>query len=251
MELPCYNLTSQKKTSYKVKTSLLDETRINANLLKFVYNAHLANLRRNLAVVKNRSDVRGGGRKPYRQKGTGQARAGTIRSPLWRGGGVVFGPSGQENYKQKVNRRIKRLAQRQALSLQKEKIIVLESLPTDGRTKTFQDLFAKLKLKRNILLIDNQGSTKSRLAVQNMSQVELIGSSYLNTFRILNADHLVFSRQTLDDLEQSWQVAAKKEEGSESWASLSFRSWVKKATIWQRNLTPTFSKSTPVSARLT
>ena len=205
MTLPCYSATGQKKPPYKVKTPLLAATRINPNLLKFVYNAHLSNQRRNLAVVKNRSDVRGGGRKPWQQKGTGRARVGTIRSPLWRGGGVVFGPSGEENYRQKVNRKTQRLAQSQALNLKKDKIIVLEGLPTDGRTKTLIDLLQSLKLKRRILLIDDQASAELRLAAQNLAEVELTRSSYLNTFRILNADYLVFTKATLTELEQNWQ----------------------------------------------
>ena len=214
MTLPCYNVTGQKKAAYKVQTSLLAEKRVNPNLLKFVYNAHLANLRRNLAVVKNRSHVRGGGRKPWQQKGTGRARVGTIRSPLWRGGGVVFGPSGQENYRQKINRKTRWLAQRQALSLKKEKIIVVESLPSDGRSKTLADLFKSLKLERRILLIDNKSDPNLRLAAKNLAGVELIASSYLNTFRILNADHLLFEKQTFADLEESWSSPATAKAGA-------------------------------------
>src|SRR6266545_1054603 len=89
----------------------------NHNLLKIAYLAYLANGRPNLAITKKRGEVRGGGAKPWRQKGTGRARVGSSRNPLWRGGGIAFGPTGNENYSHKINTKTKREAIRQALSL--------------------------------------------------------------------------------------------------------------------------------------
>src|SRR5580704_17231797 len=94
-------------------------------LLQSAYVAYLANGRQNLAVTKTRGDVRGGGRKPWRQKGTGRARFGSIRNPIWRGGGIAFGPTGLENYSKAMNIKAKRLALRQALSLQANTIKVI------------------------------------------------------------------------------------------------------------------------------
>src|SRR3989344_4341487 len=93
----------------------------NHQLLKEAYLAHLSNSRSNLAKTKKRGEVRGGGAKPWRQKGTGRARVGSIRSPIWTGGGVTFGPTGSENYNRRINTKAKRQALRQALSLAAEK----------------------------------------------------------------------------------------------------------------------------------
>src|SRR3989344_6954088 len=101
----------------------------NHQLLKEVYLAYLANNRSNLAKTKKRGEVRGGGAKPWRQKGTGRARAGSIRSPLWTGGGVTFGPTGSESYGRKINTKVKRLELRKALSIaaENDKIKIIET----------------------------------------------------------------------------------------------------------------------------
>src|SRR5581483_9423334 len=124
----------------------------NHTLLKEAYVAYLGNGRLSLATTKTRGEVSGGGKKPWRQKGTGRARFGSSRNPIWRGGGIVFGPTGEENYTKKLPTEAKRLAIRQALSLASadNKIVVVEKLVSkEGKTAELAKLLAKLGLKRN------------------------------------------------------------------------------------------------------
>src|ERR1700712_157142 len=119
----------------------------NHELLKAAYVAYLANGRENLAVTKTRGMVRGGGKKPWKQKGTGRARFGSSRVPIWRGGGITFGPTGEENYSKQLNTKAKRLAIRQALSLASTagKISVIEDIVVkDGKTAELAKLLTKI-----------------------------------------------------------------------------------------------------------
>src|SRR5690348_8589530 len=122
----------------------------NHELLKLAYNAYLANGRDNLAQTKTRGLVSGGGKKPWRQKGTGRARFGSSRNPIWRGGGIAFGPTGEENYSIKVNLSAKRQALRQALSLaaSENRIFVIESFENkDAKVAATAKLFGKIEAK--------------------------------------------------------------------------------------------------------
>src|SRR5439155_1384826 len=122
------------------------------DLLKEAYIAHQANARENSAITKTRGLIRGGGRKPWKQKGTGRARFGSSRNPIWRGGGIVFGPTGEENYRKELNSKAKRLAVRQALSLANtaNKLIVMEDIVSkEGKTAELAKLLAKIGAQRN------------------------------------------------------------------------------------------------------
>lgn len=203
MTLPHYSSKGVKQTEQNVSDDIFSLSKTNHTLLKNAYLHYLNQKRVNLAKVKNRSDVRGGGRKPWRQKGTGRARVSTIRSPLWRGGGVVFGPSGQENYKTKINKKAKALALKQALTLKKTQILSLKSLPEDGKTATLSKLlFKTLKLNKKILIIDSKFDQSIRLAARNLQDVSLSDVAYLNVFKILNANWLVFTPEALESLQE-------------------------------------------------
>src|SRR5258708_2202572 len=115
-------------TAAKLDSAVFGVETKNHELLKTAYMAYLANGRRNLAVTKTRGLIRGGGRKPWRQKGTGRARFGSSRNPIWRGGGITFGPTGQENYTKQLNVKAKRQALRQALSLKADRVVVIEDV---------------------------------------------------------------------------------------------------------------------------
>src|SRR5580698_5725607 len=118
MAVATYTKTGTKATTpAKLDKAVFGVDAKNHELLKAAYVAYLANGRGNLAVTKTRGLVSGGGRKPWRQKGTGRARFGSSRNPIWRGGGIAFGPTGEENYSKQLNLKAKRLALRQALSL--------------------------------------------------------------------------------------------------------------------------------------
>src|ERR1700722_17943597 len=118
MAVPTFtNAGTAATTAAKLDNAVFGVELTNHELLKHAYTAYLANGRENLAVTKKRGEVRGGGKKPWKQKGTGRARFGSTRNPIWRGGGIAFGPTGHENYTKQVPTVVKRQAIRQALSL--------------------------------------------------------------------------------------------------------------------------------------
>ncbi len=172
----------------------------NHELLKLAYDSYLAAGRQVGAKTKKRGDVRGGGKKPWRQKGTGRARFGSSRNPIWRGGGVVFGPLGIENYTKRLSKASKRVALRQALTLanQAGEITVIDDFKTNGKTK---DAVAMLKAaglsdKRRVLLVDSKTDEKIR-STANLQTVELVSPTYLSVYYILNADAIVFTKEAL------------------------------------------------------
>lgn len=173
----------------------------NHELLQRAYQAYLANGRGNLAVTKTRGLVRGGGKKPWRQKGTGRARFGSSRNPIWRGGGIVFGPTGNENYSKTLPVAQKRQAIRQALSISNKakKITVIDSFVSkDGKVKVTLDLIAKHKLERNTLLVVDQKDAMVERSTRNISDVKVVQASYLNVYDILNADNILITKKAVD-----------------------------------------------------
>jgi len=172
----------------------------NHELLKSAYQAYLANGRQNLAVTKTRGLVRGGGKKPWKQKGTGRARFGSSRVPIWRGGGITFGPTGQENYSKQLNLKAKRQAVRQALSLAsaESKITVIEDLISkDGKTAELAKLLAKIGATRNILIIVDTKTPELIRAARNLANVKVVSAQYVTVYDVLNADSVVFSQPAL------------------------------------------------------
>lgn len=180
----------------------------NHELLKVAYDAYLANGRANLAVTKRRGEVRGGGKKPWRQKGTGRARFGSIRNPIWRGGGIAFGPTGQENYGKSINKKAKRLAVRQALSLAADnnKVIVIEDVKA-AKTSELAKLLTKIGVNGSVLVATDAKTPELTRASRNLPNVKLASANYLNVFDILNADHLVITKAALDKI-NSWLGAS-------------------------------------------
>jgi len=187
-------------TSAKLDKAVFAVDTRNHELLKAAYTAYLANSRENLAVTKTRGLVRGGGKKPWKQKGTGRARFGSSRVPIWRGGGITFGPTGQENYTKSLNTKAKRLAIRQALSLASEasKITVIEDIVSkEGKTADLVKLLAKINASRNIVLVVDDKTPELMRAAQNIQGVQVVGANYVNVYDVLNADCIVFSQSAL------------------------------------------------------
>src|SRR5215469_7394431 len=149
MAVPTYTKSGTKATTAaKLDATVFSVMPTNHELLKLAYVAYLANGRDNLAVAKTRGLVSGGGKKPWKQKGTGRARTGSSRNPIWRGGGIVFGPTGEENYRKEVNVKAKRLAIRQALSLaaNDNKISVIENVELkNAKTAELAKLLNKIE----------------------------------------------------------------------------------------------------------
>ena len=160
----------------------------NYELLKLAYDAFLANSRQASATTKTRGEVRGGGKKPWKQKGTGRARFGSTRNPIWRHGGIVFGPRGNENYK--------RVAIRQALTLANEsKKITVSDIKTTGKTAEIAKFIADKKFKRDrrVLLVVDEKTPELIRATNNLQSALLVRAQYLSVYYVLNADQIIMT----------------------------------------------------------
>ena len=167
----------------------------NHELVKLAYDAYLANSRSSHAKTLKRGEVRGGGKKPWRQKGTGRARFGSTRNPIWRHGGVAFGRTGEENFTKKLSKSSKRLAVRQALSLknQSKNAIQVVELKFTGKVRDFAKNLDTLKLAdKNVLVVVAEKTPEALRSTNNIANVKLVRSTYLNVFDIMNADAILF-----------------------------------------------------------
>ena len=171
----------------------------NETLVHQAVVAYMAGGRQGSKQQKTRSDVSGGGKRPWRQKGTGRARAGTIRSPIWRGGGIVFGPRGNENYTKKISKTSKRVALRQALTVKAENVLVSD-IKTTGKTAEVAKFLEDNKLNRRVLIVAEKTDELIR-ATNNISEVLLVSPMYLNVFDLLNADHIVIAPKAIETIE--------------------------------------------------
>jgi len=170
----------------------------NHDLLKKVYLAQLNEKRNSHANVKTRGLVRGGGRKPWRQKGTGRARFGSIRNPIWRGGGIVFGPTGHENYKNSVTKRERHTALNQALTLKKDSIKVIESFECkNGKTSEAASLIKKLDVTKKTLIVIEEYTDQIKRATNNLKDTKVLHVNYLSARQVLDADTLIFTKKAL------------------------------------------------------
>jgi len=173
----------------------------NHELIKQAYLTYLSNGRENLAVTKTRGLVRGGGKKPWKQKGTGRARFGSSRVPIWRGGGITFGPTGEENYTKNLNVKAKRLAIKQALSLadQDSKIIIIEEInPKITKTAELSKLLTKVGANKKTLVVMDKVSDELFRASGNLKEISILSAKYLNVYDVLNANAIIISKPALD-----------------------------------------------------
>jgi large subunit ribosomal protein L4 len=200
MAVPTFTKTGTKATvAAKLDKAVFGVEIANHELLKQAYVAYLANGRENLAVTLKRGEVRGGGKKPWKQKGTGRARFGSSRNPIWRGGGIAFGPTGNENYTHKLPTATKRLAIRQALTtaVEANKVVVIEDVNFKGKTAEAIKFFDKIGATKSILMVVDTKTDENARAVSNLSNVKLVTASYLNVFDVLNADSIVLTSKAL------------------------------------------------------
>lgn len=174
-------------------------------VLKKAIRLQLDSLRQGTADTKGRSEVSGGGRKPYRQKGTGNARQGSIRAPHYRGGGIVFGPT-PRSYSFKTNRKERRLALKTALSekLAEKKLVVVDSLVLESiKTKDAIKLLETLKATGKVLFVSAGDAENLYLATRNLGNVAVIMADELNVYDIVNADTLVMDSETINYVEEA------------------------------------------------
>ena len=185
----------------------------NHELVKLAYDAYLANSRSSHAKTLKRGEVSGGGKKPWKQKGTGRARFGSTRNPIWRHGGVAGGRTGNENYTKKMSRSSKLLAVRQALSMKNaDKAVIV--LPSDvkltGKTKDAAKILKDLKLEgKYVLAVAAEKTPEVLRSTNNLANVKLVRATYLNVFDIMNADVIVFSEAALKAT-QEWLIGEEK-----------------------------------------
>ena len=172
-----------------------------------VYDAIImqrASLRQGTHAVKNRSAVRGGGRKPWRQKGTGRARQGSIRSPQWRGGGVVFGPT-PRSYSYKLPKKVRRLAIKSVLSekVAENKLVVVDALSFDApKTKEFKQVLANLSIDKKVLIVLEEGNDFAALSARNLPNVSVIASNNVTVLDVVANDKVLATQTALTQIEE-------------------------------------------------
>ena len=174
-------------------------------VLKKAIRLQLDSLRQGTAKTKNRSEVSGGGRKPYRQKGTGNARQGSTRSPHYRHGGIVFGPT-PRSYGFKTNRKERRLALKSALTekLADKRVVVVESLEVAStKTKDIKSLLTSLKVEGKVLFISANDAERLYLATRNIGSVAVLMVDELNCYDIVNADYIVLDEDSCKYIEEA------------------------------------------------
>ena len=185
----------------------------NHELVKLAYDAYLANSRSSHAKTLKRGEVRGGGKKPWKQKGTGRARFGSTRNPIWRHGGVAFGRTGNEDFTKKITRSSKLLAVRQALSMknaEKAVLVLDKEVKLTGKTKDAVKVLKDMKLEdKNVLAVAAEKTPEILRSTNNLPNVKLVRATYLNVFDIMNADAIVFSEAALKATEK-WLMGEEK-----------------------------------------
>ena len=167
---------------------------------------HYNSQRQGTVSTKTRSEVRGGGRKPWQQKGTGRARAGSNSSPLWKGGGVIFGPK-PKTVSFKLNKKERRLTLQTLLYNKKNSTLIIEDLEnnlTESKTKNFLNICknCSVNLNQNILIIVSNKTVPLKLSTQNLKNVELISASNLNTFSLLKAKQIILTPLAIKDIKE-------------------------------------------------
>ena len=202
MSVPTFTKSGTKATTAAKLPKDVFEVEVKSHdLLKQAYNTYLANGRMNLSKTLKRGEVSGGGKKPWKQKGTGRARFGSSRVPIWRGGGITFGPTGNQNYSKILSTITKRQAVRQALSVATtaNKIVVIEDFVSkEGKVKPTVDMLAKIGATRTVLLVVSDKNTMTDRATRNVPGLKVVHASYLNVFDILNADTVVLTNKSIE-----------------------------------------------------
>jgi large subunit ribosomal protein L4 len=199
--LAVYDINHQQVKEIELNDRVFD-AKINPSLFYDSVRSHLASRRKGTAATKNRALVRGGGAKPWRQKGTGRARAGSRRSPLWKGGGTIFGPMPRD-YSLSLPKKAKRAALRGALSLKRreEKLILLDAFPLDGfKTRQVLEILKRFEVEDALIVTDDQHIFLERSA-RNIPGIEVLRYNSLNVYDILNHKHLILLNPAVEKIE--------------------------------------------------
>lgn len=216
MKVPIYNQTAEKVGEVELNSKIFG-IKPSVHLLAEAVRIQLSNARKGLSNTKTRGEVRGGGKKPWKQKGTGRARVGSIRSPLWKGGGVTFGPRAQRNWALKINKKAKTKALFMSLSdkAKDNKIFIIDSIKlTAPKTKEFSKLLstfgdkAKLNAKQPLLLLPKNDDSLKR-ATRNIPNFKSSLATSLNVVDVMKADGLIMLKDSLGVIEKTYLKSTK------------------------------------------
>ena len=194
MQVDIYTLDGAKKSKVTLPKALFEQE-VNGGLIHLALQRQLGNSRTDTAYTKTKGEVRGGGRKPWNQKGTGRARTGTIRNPHWRGGGVTFGPRAERNFSKRLPQKMRRTALLSALSAkaQDKAIFALEKFTEKTpKTKLIANLLIKMGDAKRTLIISDTVNINLQKSSNNLLKVKTITAQYLNIYDIINADRIIF-----------------------------------------------------------
>lgn len=203
-----YNQIGEKVSEVDLNPKIFALKKIDPHLVHFAIRSQRNNLRHAIAHTKNRGEVAGSGKKPWKQKGTGRARAGSIRSPLWRGGGVTFGPRSNRNYAIKINRDVFRKALFTVLSdkVRDNKLIILDNLDaskTRELNKKITDIGSKAGLGKKYALVFGVHNKNLERSGRNIPNLKVLAANQLNVFDLLKYD-LILTRDALDIIEKTY-----------------------------------------------
>jgi large subunit ribosomal protein L4 len=202
MQVPVYNIQGEQVSEVELRDDIFAAP-INEAVMHQALIRQLANARQGTHKTKTRGEVQGGGRKPWRQKGTGRARQGSIRAPHWRGGGVVFGPT-PRSYEQKMPRKMRRQALRSALSAKasEAQVRVLDALHMDApRTKEMMGILSSLGVDSSVLILLPQSDENILRSVRNLPEVRTLVAQYLNVRDLLKYDYILMPLASLEVIE--------------------------------------------------
>jgi len=207
MKIPVYNQAGDEVGTALLPKEIFDVS-VNSDLVHQVVVSQMANRRKVIAHSKDRGEVRGGGRKPWRQKGTGRARHGSIRSPLWKGGGVTFGPTKEKIFKKKIPKKMKRLALFMTLSgkAKNNSLILLDKLKIEKpKTKQIFEIFEKIPCKNESCLIILPEYDKNLiLSSRNLPKVKTIQAKDLNCLDLLSFKYLLMPKETIKAIKETF-----------------------------------------------
>lgn len=194
------NASGSKVSSVELNNKLFN-VKVNDQAIYQAVKLYMANKRQATAKTKKRSEVSGGGKKPWRQKGTGRARAGSTRSPIWVGGGTVFGPKGVQNFKLNQNRKEHALALASALTLKAKKGLIVVDEFEAKKSKDVIKALKALKASKSLIVVDKLNKDLSR-AVNNIKNVKVVDAKSINVYDIVNATNLIIKEKALKALEE-------------------------------------------------
>jgi large subunit ribosomal protein L4 len=206
MKAKLYDKTG-KSTEEVLLPKEIFEAELNRDLLHQVITCQSSNRRMVIADTKGRGEVRGGGIKPWRQKGTGRARHGSRRSPIWKGGGTTFGPTNERNFKKKINKRVSRQALFMALSskAQDNLLYVLDDIKLETfKTKEVSQIMKSLKIKGTTLLILPKTDIKTLRAARNIAGLSVMEANKLNAFDLLSVRNIVLPKESIKTIKETF-----------------------------------------------